>query len=394
MAMKRRRLWIVNAALLVVLSLVCGFFAAGVSAWYEGHDFHCFWVAGRIVASGGDPYDARRFVPEILTVPPSPERALVRCGQRLSYPPWTGMALASFGALPLPAAATLWASLTVMSVVLGVNWTWQLVGQRRIPWLLVAALVVCTEQFVRTLFLEGQFGAFTFALTARAALSARSERGTAGGIATALLALKPQTGIGFAAAALGLAVLRRRWPFIGAAGAAGLGLVGLSQLSRPGWLQEFVGGVTELSTSIADRATIWNLAGSWTVAVMVIALLLAVVVVLIRARGADDAEILSFAVAFGLIVAPYAWDADYIVLAIPWSMIIGNASQLRPFPRSVLTISTVLVAAPVLWAITVVGGLAGTQSLLVLVPILTVLLLALAIRWGTRGVSGAPAAAA
>ena len=370
-----------SAALLVVLSLVCGFAAAGLAGWYEGHDFHCFWAAGRIVANGGDPYDPQQFVPEIQTVPPSPDRALARCGQRLSYPPWTGLALAPFGALPLPAAATLWASLAVMSTVLGINWTWRFVGQRRIAWLLVAALVICTEQFVRTVFLEGQFGAFTFALTARAALALRSERGTAGGVATALLAFKPQTSILFAAAALALAALRRKWRFVGAAGAAGLGLLGLSALLRPGWIQKSLGGVTELSASIADRATIWNLAGSWPIAVVVIVLLLAVVVLLIRGRGADDAEILSFAVAFGLIVAPYAWDADYIVLAIPWSMIIADAGQLRPFPRSALTISTVMLAVPLLLAVTIVGGLAGTQSLLVLVPILTVLLLALAIRW-------------
>src|SRR5207247_8212556 len=78
-----------NAALLVVLSLVCGFFAAGVNRWYEGMDFHCFWAAGRIVASGGDPYDAQQFVLAILTIPPSEARSLIRCGQRLSYPPWT-----------------------------------------------------------------------------------------------------------------------------------------------------------------------------------------------------------------------------------------------------------------------------------------------------------------
>src|SRR6058998_2121628 len=95
-----------NATLLVVFSFVCGFVAAGVNGWYDEVDFHCFYAAGRIVASGGDPYDAQQFVPAILTIPPSEARSLVRCGQRLSYPPWTGLALAPFGALPLPAAAT------------------------------------------------------------------------------------------------------------------------------------------------------------------------------------------------------------------------------------------------------------------------------------------------
>ena len=368
-----------------MLSVVCGFVAAGLTGWYEGWDFHCFWAAGRIVASGGDPYDANQFVPAILTIPPSPEKALLRCGQRLSYPPWTAMALAPFGALPLPAAATLWASLSVMSAVLGINWTWQLVGKRRIPWPLVAVLVVCTVPFIHTFF-EGQFATFTFALTAGAALSMRSQRDTAGGVATALLSVKPQTGVAFAAVVLALAILRRRRRFVVAAGAAGLGLVGLSQLLRPGWIVEFVGGTTELSRSIADRSTIWNLAGSVPLALVMIALLLTAVVVLIRGRRVDDGDILGLAMSFGLVVAPYAWNHDYLVLAIPWSMTIAHARQLRPLLRRTLIYATIIVAAPLFWWM---GGIAslfgGGDALYVLVPILTAVLLAVAIRWGSEG---------
>ena len=372
-----------NAALLVVLSLVCGFFAAGVNRWYEGMDFHCFWAAGRIVASGGDPYDAQQFVPAILTIPPSEARSLIRCGQRLSYPPWTGLALAPFGALPLPAAATLWASLAVMATVLGISWTWQLVGKRRIPWPLVAALVVGNEPFVRNL-LEGQFATFGFALTAGAALSLRSGRDTAGGIAAGLLAVKPQTAIGFGAAALGLAIFRRRWRFVGGAVVATLALAGLSQLLRPGWILEFISGAGVLSGSIADRATIWNLAGSWPLAVVIVALLLAAVVALIRRRGADDTAVLGLAVPFSLLIAPYAWDHDYVVLAIPWSLTIAYAMELRPLLRRTLLYSTVGVAAPLLWIIAaVVAPLLGAESVYVIVPMLTALLLALAIRWGS-----------
>jgi MYXO-CTERM domain-containing protein len=372
------------AALLVVLSLASGFTAAGLNDWYQGRDFHCFWITGHIVVSGGDPYDAAQYVPAILTVASSEAKALAHCGYRLAYPPWTGLAFAPFGALSLPAAATLWASLIVMATVIGIYWTWQLVGKRRIPWPVIAVLVVCTAPGIHT-FIEGQLGAFTFALTAGAALSMRRERDTAGGIATALLSVKPQTGAGFGAVVLGLAILRRRRRFIIAAGVAGLVLAGVSQLLRPGWIVEFVGGATELSGSIADRATIWNLAGSWPLAVVMIALLFTAVVVLIRGRGADDADILGLAVSFSLVVAPYAWNHDYVVLAIPWSMTIAHAGQLRPWLRRTLTYATVMVAAPLLWAIgaTIEAFLRG-ETFYAVVPILTALLLAFAIRLAPR----------
>ena len=367
-----------------MLSVICGFFAARLDDWYEGRDFHCFWNAGRIVASGGDPYDAQQFVPAISTIPPSPEKSFVRCGQRLSYPPWTAMALAPFGALPLPAASTLWASLAVMATVLGIYWTWQLVGRRRIPWPLIAVLVVCTPPGIHT-FIEGQFAMFTFALTAGAALSLRRERSTAGGIATALLSVKPQTSIAFAAVVLGLAIMRRRRRFVVVAGAVGLGLAGVSQLLRPGWIAEFVGGATELSGSVTDRSTIWNLAGSWPLAVVTIALLLTAVVVLIRGRGADDADILGLAVSLGLVVAPYAWNHDYVVLAIPWSLTIAHAGQMRPLLRRTLTYATVIVAAPLLWAMgaTIELFLRG-ETFFAVVPMLTTVLLAFAIRLAPR----------
>jgi len=363
-----------------VLSFVCGFTAASLNGWYVVHDFHCFWVTGRIVVNGGDPYDTDQYVAAVLTIPPSPQEALTRCARRLAYPPWTGMLLAPFGALPLPTAATIWASLAVMATVLGINWTWQLVGKRRIPWPLVALLAVGTLPFILTLS-EGQFATFTFAFTAGAALSMRSGRGMAGGIATSLLSVKPHTGIGFAAAVLLLAILRRRWGFLVAAGATGLGLAGISQLLRPGWIVEFVGGTAELSRSIANRSTIWNLADSVPLALVLIALLLTAVVVLIRGRDVDDGDILGLAVSFGLVVAPYAWNHDYVVLVIPWCMTIAHGRQLRPLLRRTLMYATLIVAAPLLWWMWKIAVLVGgDDALFVVVPILSTVLLALAIR--------------
>jgi hypothetical protein len=44
--------------------------------------------------------------------------------------------------------------------------------------------------------------------------------------------------------------------------------------------------------------------------------------------------------------------------------------------------STVVVAAPLLWVLAAVAPGRGSESLSVLVPMITVVLLALAIRWG------------
>jgi len=112
-----------------------------------------------------------------------------------------------------------------------------------------------------------------------------------------------------------------------------------------------------------------------------IALLLAAVAVLIGRRGADETAILGLAVSFSLVVAPYAWAHDYVVLAIPWSLTIANARTLRPLLRRTLMYSTMIVAAPLLLILAAVGApLAGGEPVFVILPILTALLLAFAIR--------------
>lgn len=366
-----------------MLSLGSGTFLAGLYRSYVGQDFHCWWVAGRIAATGGDPYDAQQFVPAARTIPPSEARALDRCGRRLSYPPWTGAVLAAFGAVPLDVAAALWVSLAVFATVLAVHWTRQLAGLRPSSWVLVAVIAVGSEAFART-FAEGQFAAFTYALTAGAALAFRSNRDVAAGIATASLSVKPHTTLGFAVVLLALALLRRRSRLLGAALASGLVLVGLTVLLRPGWIPASVGASTSLGGSIPDRATIWNFAGSWVLATVMIALLVATVVLLIRRRGANDTEILGLAVAFSLVVAPYSWDHDFLVLTIPWSLGIAKAARMPPIPGRLLVLATLIVAAPLPWILAAVATLRGTESLSAVIPILTMVLLAIAIRYAPR----------
>jgi hypothetical protein len=61
-------------------------------------------------------------------------------------------------------------------------------------------------------------------------------------------------------------------------------------------------------------------------------------------------------------------------------MVIAHASRLRPWPRRTLMIATSILAV-LTWPLAAIVPLRGTESLSVLVPILTVVLLALAIRW-------------
>ena len=92
-------------------------------------------------------------------------------------------------------------------------------------------------------------------------------------------------------------------------------------------------------------------------------------------------RVMSLGLALLLVVAPYAWSQAYIVLAIPWSLTFAYATRAEPLRRRVLTYGTLIVAGPLLWICTLLWPFRGSESLSVIVPMFTALLVALAIRW-------------
>lgn len=370
---------------LVALSLLCGSLAAAGNEHYAERDFHCMWLAGRIAASGGDPYDPVQYQAATSEGRPAAE-ALIACGPRFPYPPWTTLVFAALGSLPLPIAATLWISLFVAATVLGIGWSWQLAGSGRIAWPVVALLVIFTEPFLLAL-TQGQFGAFSLAFTAGAAVWLRSRRGLRAGIATAGLALKPQTALVTAPVLVALAIRGREWRAVATTGVVLLAAFVACVALRPSWLFSWALAPGELRSVAISRNTTWDLAaslGSWTLGIGMIALLLGAVVALVRTRRLEHEDVVGLGAAVSLVVTPYAWTHDFMVLAIPWALTIAHATGLRPIRRRVLILATVIVAAPMLWAFEVLIALGrADESVAALTPMLTTLLLALSIRWAT-----------
>jgi len=376
-----------TAALLLSLSLFCGFLASAGNAYYAGRDFECFYRAGEIALNGGDPYDPAQYEAAAGFTGPRLAYDISRCGLRNPYPPWTTLLFTGLATLGLPLASTLWASLLIASTVLGIGWSWQLAGPRRVPWPVIAALVVFTEPFMLAL-AQGQFGGLYFALTAGAAVWLRERHAMRAGTALAGLALKPQTALVSGPVLLGLAVRDRQWLALVGAVAAFLAALAASLLIRPAWLVSWAAAPGELRGAAIIRNTTWDLAtslGSWTFGLAIIALLLLAVVALVRGRRIDQTDLIGLGTAVSLVVAPYAWVHDFMILAIPWSLTLARAKELRPARRRMLRFATLFVAGGLFWIFEVFIQVARVdKSLLALIPMLTTLLLALGIRWATE----------
>jgi len=371
------------AALLLALSVFCGVVAAVGGRWYVERDFQCFWAAGALVATGGDPYDAMQYQRKL--VESRRERLDAEfCGERFAYPPWTAAALVGLGALPQPVAAAAWLSLMVAATVLAIGWLWQL-GGARVPLPFIAALVVLTEPFMLAL-AEGQFGVFTVALTAGAVVALRSADGRASGLATAALVVKPHIVLVVFPALLLLQLRARRWASLATVFAVAVGTAVAIAALRPSWFSEWIASATKTRAATVPLATSWDLAaslGGAPLAIGMIAALLIAIAALTRGRTLADTDVIGLGSALSLVAAPYAWTHDFVVLALPWSMTLAHATRMPATQRRFLTFGTVIVAAPLLWVFAAFASLRGGESISALAPMISGLLLALSIRWDT-----------
>ncbi len=376
-----------TAALLLSLSLFCGFLTAAGNAYYAGRDFECFYQAGRIALDDGDPYDQAQYEAATGHIRPKLANDIAPCGPRNPYPPWTTLLFTGLATLGLPLAATLWATFLIASTVLGIGWSCQLAGRRRVPWPVIAALVVLTEPFMLALS-QGQFGGLYFALTAGAALWLRERHSLRAGVALAGLALKPQTALVSGPLLLGLAIRDRQPRLLVAAVAVFLAALAASLVIRPEWLVPWVAAPSELRGAAIIRNTTWDLAtslGSWMFGIAIITMLLLAVVVLVRGRRTRQTDLIGLGTAVSLVVAPYAWVHDFMILAIPWSLTLARAAELRPARRRILMFATLFLAGLLFWILEVLIVVARVdKSVLALIPMLTMLLLALGIRWATE----------
>ena len=377
------RRWLILIAALV---LVAAYAKASTNAWYEHNDFHCFWAAGRLVADGVDPYDPLRYQTMVAGGGPVTERTIIECGTRFPFPPWTVLLLAPFGALPLPLAATLWTALFLAATGLGLAWSWTLAGGGRRGLAMFLVLVLSSEPFLLAL-QNAQFGPLSLALFSGGLVLMRRQRDLGAGAALAALAIKPQIVLLSLPAILVRAGIRGRGGVIvGAVVAAVAGTV-VSILALPGSIQVLTGYASRSVGVTVPLASLWDLGASLglpLLAPIAIALLGVVVFALVRGHVIDDATFAGLAVALSLAVTPYAWSYDYVLLSLPWALTLGRVPAIAGSRGTLVLLLQVLVASPLAWGLYLLAFSRGGETLSPIVPALSAVLLAVAVRWDTK----------
>jgi hypothetical protein len=205
-----------------------------------GDDFSRIWAGPRAVVLGHDPYDPATWPATAQALGTlAPDTAI----QVYPYPPWVVLVLLPLGLLPLPVASLVW---LISSLIAGIAGLRTLLREylpgRPGAHALAAAMLLVSWVGLLTLII-GQWGFLLVGALCAIAVSLRSRRPIAAGLAAVALAAKPQL-FGFTAPAL---ALHAAWPvrgrdlqrdglrFVGVAVGAGALLLAASSLVLPSW---------------------------------------------------------------------------------------------------------------------------------------------------------------
>jgi len=363
---------------------VTGWVGAHLALYYQTGDFFCLWSGARSLVLGHDPYDVQWWTSITGGLFPDPWRGLATssCTSYFAYPLWTAVALLPLGVLPLEFAASLWMALSIGAVVFGTSQLWRAYAGTRENAALFAALVVGSQPFW-VLLVGGQLTGVLLGLSGAAAASIARREEKRAGSALALLALKPQLVVVTLPAMLVRLWAGQRRRAVATAIAVGLAMTAVPLLFVYAWPIEWLATVGPQRLRVAGLfPTAWGFAADilgsawWGVALIAVLVVLVAVVV----RGVDLLALFALAVPFSLVVTPHAWSYDFLLLAVSWAFVLGRLALASSVTRYLLLGALMLIASPIPWVLYGVGFARGVETVSVVVPIATALLVATATR--------------
>ena len=290
---------------------------------HNDNDFFTFWLAGHIVASGGNPYATEQWVSSYLQF----EMDVIPNNTFL-YPLPLAVLLAPLGLLPLHTAYVLWLTLLQWMILAALG---LLLGFRNglhlkylIP--LLAGLILFRPTTLTLV--QGQMSGLILLILVLAALLMEKDRWGWSGALLSLLALKPNLGLPIGFLLLIWLLSRKKFaPLLGLL-AGSLILLILSLLQNPHWLADYWDiGSTKLAETFGGSPTVWGLAallfgthspyvvfaGSAATCILVGG----IIWLLVRPRGLPPLDAFALAISGTLLVTPYTWTYDQLLLLIP-----------------------------------------------------------------------------
>ena len=387
---KLKKYWFLIAAPVVILMaiLLAARIVGAMDYHHNDNDFFTFWLAGHLVAHGGSPYDPAQWLAgyhqfEIGFIP----------NPAFLYPLPLAMLLTPLGRLPLPAAYVTWVTLSELMILasLAILLRLQTNPRRKLFFIPLLAGIVLFRPTILTL-TQGQVsGLFLFALVWIAFLWQKG-KWFGGGLLLGLLALKPNLGfIVIILVAIWL-VRNKNWKALGGMLLSGICVLVAGLIYNPDWVVQYLQvGSNKLSETFGGSPTVWGLGAlishNQTTATLIIGSLAGLLLLFgffrasLPARASlQPLSVLALAVCMTLLVTPYTWTYDQLLLVLPLSTLILTMD--RNGVRFPLAASLFLGIDVLVVILLFFDALLQVEILNVLIPLVV---FGLCLRWLPRG---------
>jgi len=348
-----KRFTIINFVVIMGIFLVISLLS---QRRYDGHisDFAVYWLAGHMLASGQDVYDSEAWLAERDS-----HGIALHAEPTFQYPLPFAVIFVPLGLLSIQQANTIWLFSSLLAILISITILLKFYPARTayVDLLIVGGLFLFRPVFM--VLEKGQaLPLFLLSICCAIYLLDR-EKWFAGGLLLSFLALKPSLGAPVLAL-IGLWLLaRKQWLGLLGMFTGGVALALIGMLLNPQWLVDYVSiGGDSFSKYHGMHPTFWGVADKILVAndrsipaaVSIVLIVLASHAWLVWKGKVEENVLEAFSIILpaGLLIAPYSWAYDQILLIVPILYVMSRISRSLGSHLSLLFLSGAVLCAIVL----------------------------------------------
>jgi alpha-1,2-mannosyltransferase len=355
------------------IAIAAGLFAVAAFAligWpanlFVDHDFVQYWLAGRALLFGQDPYDPTLW--RALHADVGGNGSEIAPGAGFLYPAVTAVAVLPFAVLPFALAAAAWFVALIASAVLGLAALARRLFTARPRWdlavLLLFAAVIRPDYLLP---IDGNITGFLVAIVGVSLALLLDRRAFGAGAVLGLAVVKPHLFLVYVPALVLFADARDRLRLLAGGATTAAVLLAVSLALRPSWIGEW----TRQSLRIGSyaRTNLWGVVpadAAWLASLLACALV-ALLLVWWRVTRPALPTASAAALAISVLLAPYAFMIDQAVLLVGVAAFVSQVQGLAPAPRNLLLLLLVATASP--WYMAALIGVVPINVLRLIPPV-------------------------
>lgn len=294
-------------------------------------DYAAYWQAGRMILDGKDIYDTNQWLAE---------RAFwgtaLHSEPTFQYPLPFAMLAAPFSLLPVSQAYAIWIFISQVFILLALYILLRsFSNQTPLNELaIIAAILMFRPTFI--VIFSGQNLSWLLMALSLSILSYHRGKWFIGGTFLALVSLKPSAGLSLLVLIGAWLFIQRRWTALAGLIAGGMALFVLGVMYDPAWVLRYLTiGQYSIQKYYGMQATLWGLSGVlfsppwnyWGGVVLVLALVASTLYIIIKTRSVDPFTTIATLIPVALLVSPYSWSYDQLMLIIPAAYIAIQLSK-------------------------------------------------------------------